>query len=90
MRAMKSTPRTVRQTAPSPPRMLVPPTTMPASTVKASVSPEEAWALSTREASMTPASPAAPPLTTKVSTRMASTRTPASRAASALPPEAYM
>ena len=57
---MKRTPTTVRQTAPSPPTMLVPPTTIPASTVKASVvSSGEACALSTREVSITPASPAA-------------------------------
>src|SRR3954465_15422108 len=88
MRAMKSTPRNVRHTAPSPPRMLVPPTTMPARTVKARVSPEEAWALSTREASMTPASPAAPPLTTKGSPRMASPPpTPPRGAPPAHPPQ---
>src|SRR5438034_11727888 len=42
---MKSTPMTVRETAPSPPRMLVPPTTILARTVLASaVSPVEAHA----------------------------------------------
>src|SRR3954465_15102754 len=84
---MKRTPTTVRQTAPSPPRMLVPPTTIPASTANASaVSPVDACALSTRDVSITPASPAAPPLITNVRMRILLTRTPASRAASGVPP----
>ena len=88
---MNSTPTTVRQIAPSPPRMLVPPTTMPAKTVKVSVvSPFEAWALSTLEASMTPPRAAAPPLITNVTSLIVCTRTPASLAASALLPAAYM
>jgi Cupin domain len=70
--------------------MLVPPTTIPASTVNASVVfSAEAEALSTRDASMTPASPAAPPLSANARIRTASTRIPASRAASAFPPAAY-
>ena len=80
-----------RHTAPSPPRMLVPPTTMPARTANVRLtSPVDAWALSTREASTTPASPAAAPLATKASTRIEFTGTPASRAARGLPPTAYM
>ena len=88
--AMNRTPTNVRQTAPSPPRMLVPPTTIPASTVKASASPAPDCALSARDASSTPARPAAAPLIENAGTRIAFTRTPASRAASALPPAAYM
>ena len=86
---MNRQPTTVRQTAPSPPWMLVPPTTMPASTVKVRNPPLDAWALSTREASRTPANAAAAPLSANVAIRIASTRTPPRRAASALPPVAY-
>jgi hypothetical protein len=86
---MNSTPMTVRQTAPSPPRIDVPPTTIPARTVKDSVSPDEDCALSTRETSMIPATAAASPLAAKAAIRTPLTRTPASRAASALPPAAY-
>ena len=88
---MKSTPMPVRQTDPWPPAMEVPPTTMPARTVKDSALPPlAAWALSRREMSMAPPSPAAPPLRVKVTTLIRFTRTPARRAASALPPEATM
>jgi hypothetical protein len=67
--------------------MLVPPTTMPASTVKVRVvSPLEAWALRTREASMTPPRAAAPPLITNVVSLMSWTRAPDRRVASALLP----
>ena len=50
----------------------------------------DACALPIRDVSMTPASAAAVPLSAKVSTRIQFTRTPARRAASALPPDAYM
>ena len=63
MSAMKSTPTTVRQMAPSPPRIDVPPTTMPASTVNVSVDTARVvCALNMRDVSMTPASAAATPL----------------------------
>src|SRR5215470_675864 len=62
-----------------------------ASTVKVSaVPPLDACALSTREASMMPPSAAAPPLIVNVTSLIHCTRTPASRAASALLPAAYM
>ena len=74
---------------PSPPRMLVPPTMIPVSTVNVrNWPPLVAWALSTRDASIVPASPAAVPLSANVATRMALTRTPPRRAACALPPVA--
>jgi hypothetical protein len=66
---MNSTPTTVRQTAPSPPRMLVPPTTMPARTVNVSVLSLVDCALSTREESITPASAAARALPSSTTVR---------------------
>ena len=47
----------------------MPPTTIPATTVKVRVSSLVACALSTREASIAPASAAAPPLSMKLITR---------------------
>jgi hypothetical protein len=89
--AMNSTPITVRQIAPSPPRIDVPPTTMPASTVNVSaVPPLDDDADSTRAESMMPPSAAAPPLIANVISLIHCTRTPASRDASAFDPAAYM
>jgi len=85
---MNSTPMLVRHTAPSPPRIEVPPTTLPASTVKVSPSPEVDCALRTRETSMTPPMAAAAPLAMNAAIRTRLIRTPASLAASALPPAA--
>ncbi len=66
----------------------MPPTMMPVRTVKVRNWPPLAWALRTRDASSVPASAAAVPLRANVATRTALTRTPPSRAASALPPVA--
>ena len=66
----------------------MPPTMMPVRTVNVRNWPLVAWALRTREASRTPAIAAAAPLSAKVATLMALTRTPPSRAASVLPPVA--
>ena len=68
--------------------MLVPPTMIPVRTVNVRNWPLLAWALSTRDASIVPARPAAAPLRANVATRMALTRTPPSRAACAFPPVA--
>src|SRR3546814_10543990 len=69
---MNSTPTTVRHTAPSPPRIDVPPTTMPASTVKVSV---VATALlvgtpAVRAVSSTPATDAATPVSVNAKMRI--------------------
>ncbi len=80
---------TVRWTEPSPPMMLVPPTMIPVRTVNVRKLPADAWALSTRDASIVPASAAAAPLRANVAIRTVLIRTPPSRAASELPPVAY-
>ena len=84
--ASRSTPRTVLQIAPMPPKMLVPPSATAAMLASTRVAPLSLPPEDTVDASMTPARPAAAPQITNVITRMRSTRTPELRAASALPP----
>ena len=84
-----STPRTVRQTEPTPPKMLLPPSATPAIASSASVPPRPLVALDPDpvvEASIRPARPQAAPVITKVMITVRSTLRPDSRAALRLSP----
>src|SRR5262249_27787121 len=83
----KNAPRTARQIAPSPPRIETPPSTTAviASKVYPAL-PMSAWAVEVCETMMIPAIPPDSPEMAKVVVLTRSTRTPESRAASALPP----
>ncbi len=84
-----SAPTRDRHTAPSPPRMLVPPITTAAIAVSSSRVPRLACAEPARVAMTSPAVPAQAPLTANTATRTGPVLMPDSRAASALPPTAY-
>jgi hypothetical protein len=84
-----STPRTVRQTEPTPPKMLVPPSATPAIASSASPPPRPLVSLvpdPVIEESIRPERPQAAPVTTKVMTTIRPTLRPDSRAALALSP----
>ena len=88
IRAMKNAPSTVRQTAPSPPAIEVPPTMTAVKTANTNEKSSLGWAERVREASSAPARAEAAPVSTKVVITTFSTRMPARRAASGLPPTA--
>src|SRR5439155_16012104 len=86
----KNAPSTDRQIAPSPPCRDVPPRTM--AVIASNSMPLFAFhcAVPTSEKRITPAMPAASPEKANVDARIVTTRTPDRRAASALPPAAYV